>query len=132
MPVTDPLADMLTRIRNASMAKHSKVDIPASKMKISVAKILKSEGYIKNYKLLKDRKNGILRIYLKYDEYNEGVIMGLKRMSKPGRRLYVKKEDIPPILNGMGIAVLSTSKGVLADREAKKLNVGGELLCSVW
>ena len=132
MPVTDPLADMLTRIRNANMAKHSKVDVPASKMKISVAKILKSEGYIKNYKLLKDRKNGILRIYLKYDEYNEGVIMGLKRMSKPGRRLYVKKEDIPPVLNGMGIAVLSTSKGVLADREAKKLNVGGELLCSIW
>ena len=132
MPVTDPLADMLTRIRNASMVKHSKVDIPASKMKISVAKILKSEGYIKNYKLIKDRKDGILRIYLKYDGNNEGVIMGLKRMSKPGRRLYVKKEDIPPVLNGMGIAVLSTSKGVLADREAKKLNVGGELLCSIW
>jgi len=132
MPVTDPLADMLTRIRNASMVKHSKVDVPASKMKISVAKILKSEGYIKNYKLLKDRKNGILRIYLKYDGYNEGVIIGLKRMSKPGRRLYVKKEDIPPVLNGMGIAVLSTSKGVLADREAKKLNVGGELLCNIW
>ncbi len=132
MPVTDPLADMLTRIRNASMVKHSKVDIPASKMKISVAKILKSEGYIKNYKLLKDRKDGILRIYLKYDGYNEGVIIGLKRMSKPGRRLYVKKEDIPPVLNGMGIAVLSTSKGVLADREAKKLNVGGELLCNIW
>ncbi len=132
MPVTDPLADMLTRIRNASMVKHSKVDVPASKMKISVAKILKSEGYIKNYKLLKDRKNGILRIYLKYDGYNEGVIMGLKRMSKPGRRLYVKKEDIPPVLNGMGISVLSTSKGVLADREAKKLNVGGELLCNIW
>ena len=132
MPVTDPLADMLTRIRNASMVKHSKVDVPASKMKISVAKILKSEGYIKNYKLLKDRKNGILRIYLKYDGYNEGVIIGLKRMSKPGRRLYVKKEDIPPVLNGMGISVLSTSKGVLADREARKLNVGGELLCSIW
>lgn len=132
MPVTDPLADMLTRIRNAGMVKHSKVDVPASKMKISVAKILKSEGYIKNYKLLKDRKNGILRIYLKYDGYNEGVIIGLKRMSKPGRRLYVKKEDIPPVLNGMGIAVLSTSKGVLADREAKKLNVGGELLCNIW
>lgn len=132
MPVTDPLADMLTRIRNASMVKHSKVDVPASKMKISVAKILKSEGYIKNYKLLKDRINGILRIYLKYDGYNEGVIIGLKRMSKPGRRLYVKKEDIPPVLNGMGIAVLSTSKGVLADREARKLNVGGELLCSIW
>jgi small subunit ribosomal protein S8 len=132
MPVTDPLADMLTRIRNANMAKHSKVDVPASKMKISVAKILKAEGYIKNYKLIKDRKHGILRIYLKYDEFNEAVITSLKRMSKPGRRLYVKKEDIPRVLNGMGISVLSTSKGVLADRQARKLNVGGELLCSIW
>jgi small subunit ribosomal protein S8 len=132
MPVTDPLADMLTRIRNANKAKHSKVDIPASKMKLSVARILKSEGYIKNYKLIKDRKHGILRIYLKYDEFNEGVIIGLKRMSKPGRRLYVKKDDIPLVLNGMGITVLSTSKGVLADREARKLSVGGELLCSIW
>ena len=123
---------MLTRIRNANMAKHSKVDAPASRMKISVAKILKAEGYIKNYKLIKDRKHGILRIYLKYDEFNEAVITGLKRMSKPGRRLYVKKEDIPRVLNGMGIAVLSTSKGVLADRQARKLNVGGELLCSIW
>ena len=132
MPVTDPLADMLTRIRNANMAKHGKVDVPASKMKISVAKILKAEGYIKNYKLIKDRKDGILRIYLKYDESNEGVIVGLKRMSKPGRRLYVKKEEIPFVLSGMGIAILSTSNGVLADREARKLNVGGELLCSIW
>ena len=132
MPVTDPLADMLTRIRNANTAKHSKVDIPASKMKVSVARILKSEGYIKNYKLIKDRKHGVLRIYLKYDEFNEGVIIGLKRMSKPGRRLYVKKDDIPLVLNGMGITVLSTSKGVLADREARKLSVGGELLCSIW
>jgi small subunit ribosomal protein S8 len=132
MPVTDPLADMLTRIRNANMAKHGKVDVPASKMKISVAKILKGEGYIKNYKLIKDRKDGILRIYLKYDESNEGVIVGLKRLSKPGRRLYVKKEGIPLVLSGMGIAILSTSNGVLADREARKLNVGGELLCSIW
>lgn len=132
MPVTDPLSDMLTRIRNANIAKHSKVDIPASKIKISVAKILKDEGYIKNFKLIKDRKHGLIRIYLKYDEYNEGVITGLKRMSKPGRRLYVKHKDIPLILNGMGIAVLSTSKGVLADREARKANIGGELLCSIW
>jgi small subunit ribosomal protein S8 len=132
MPVTDPLADMLTRIRNANMARHSKVDIPASKMKISVAKILKGEGYVKNYKLIKDRKDGILRIYLKYDESNKGIIIGLKRLSKPGRRIYVKKEDIPFVLNGMGIAILSTSKGVVADREARNLNIGGELLCSVW
>jgi len=132
MPVTDPLADMLTRVRNANMAKLSKVDIPASKMKINVARILKSEGYIKNYKLIKDRKHGILRIYLKYDRLNQGVIKGLKRISKPGRRLYVKEKGIPLVLNGMGVAVLSTSKGVLADREAKRLNVGGELLCSIW
>ncbi|MCK4389618.1 MAG: 30S ribosomal protein S8 [Desulfobacterales bacterium] len=132
MPVTDPLADMLTRMRNANMANHRKVDVPASKMKISVAKILKTEGYIKNYKLIKDRKHGILRIYLKYDEVNEGIITGLKRMSKPGRRLYVKNNAIPLVLSGMGIALLSTSKGILADREARKLNVGGELLCTVW
>ena len=132
MPITDPLADMLTCIRNAIMARHSKVDVPASKIKIGVARILKAEGYIKNYKLIKDRKHGILRIYLKYDEFNEGVIVGLKRMSKPGRRVYVKKKEIPPVLNGMGVAILSTSRGVVADREARKLDVGGELLCSIW
>jgi small subunit ribosomal protein S8 len=132
MPVTDPLSDMLTRIRNANIAKHGKVDIPASKMKISVAKILKDEGYIKNYKLIKDRRHGIVRVYLKYDEHNEGVITGLKRLSKPGRRVYVNQKNIPLILNGMGIAVLSTSRGIMVDREARKANVGGELLCSVW
>jgi len=132
MPITDPLADMLTCIRNAIMARHSKVDVPASKIKIGVARILKAEGYIKNYKLIKDRKHGILRIYLKYDEFNEGVIVGLKRMSKPGRRVYVKKKEIPPVLNGMGVAILSTSRGVVTDREARKLDVGGELLCSIW
>ena len=132
MLTTDPLADMLTRIRNANIAKHSRVDIPASKMKISVAKILKKEGYIKNYKLIKDPRHGILRIYLKYDEANQGVLVGLKRLSKPGRRVYVKKKDIPFVLNGMGIAVLSTSKGILTDQEARKENVGGEVLCSIW
>jgi small subunit ribosomal protein S8 len=132
MAMTDPVADMLARIRNATVAKHSKVDIPASRMKISLAKILKSEGYIKNYKVLKDQSHGVLRIYIKYDEANQGVIAGLKRLSKPGRRVYVKKKDIPFVLNGMGIAVLSTSKGILTDREARKQNVGGELLCSLW
>ncbi|MGD9022528.1 MAG: 30S ribosomal protein S8 [Deltaproteobacteria bacterium] len=132
MSVTDPLSDMLTRIRNANSAKHSRVDIPSSKMKVGIAKILKDEGYIKNYKLIRDRRHGVLRVYLKYDEFNEGVISGLERMSKPGRRLYVKNKEIPLILNGMGIAILSTSKGVLADREARKANVGGELLCSIW
>ena len=132
MPVTDPLADMITRIRNANMAKHTKVDMPASKMKISLAKILKEEGYVKNYKLIKDRNFGLLRIYLKYDASHESIITGLKRLSKPGRRVYVNTREIPPVLNGMGIAVLSTSKGIMTDREAKKQNVGGELLCSVW
>ena len=132
MAMPDPVADMLARIRNATVAKHSKVDIPASRMKISLAKILKSEGYIKNYKVLKDQSHGVLRIYIKYDEANQGVIAGLKRLSKPGRRVYVKKKDIPVVLNGMGIAVLSTSKGILTDREARKQNVGGELLCSLW
>lgn len=132
MPVTDPLADMLTRIRNANMTKHSKVDMPASKIKVSLAKILKDEGYVKNYKLIKDRKHGLLRIYLKYDESNQGIITGLKRLSKPGRRVYVSTREIPPVLNGMGIAILSTSKGVMSHREAREHNVGGELLCSVW
>jgi small subunit ribosomal protein S8 len=132
MPVTDPLADMLTRIRNANMAKHGKVDVPASKMKISLAKILKDEGYVKNYKLIKDRKHGILRIYLKYDGSNQSVITGLKRLSKPGRRVYVDTREIPSVLNGLGVSVLSTSRGVISDREARKLNVGGELLCSIW
>jgi small subunit ribosomal protein S8 len=132
MSMSDPLADMLTRIRNASSARHSKVDIPASKIKVNVARILKSEGYIKNYKLLKDQRHGILRIYVKYDEANQGIITGLERVSKPGRRVYVKKRDIPFVLNGMGISVLSTSKGILTDREARKENLGGELLCNVW
>lgn len=132
MAMSDPLADMLTRIRNGNTAKHSKVDIPASKMKVSLAKILKSEGYIRNYKLLKDQGHGILRIYVKYDDASQGVITGIKRVSKPGRRVYVKKRDIPFVLNGMGVAVLSTSKGILADREARKENVGGEHLCSIW
>ncbi|MFH1675316.1 MAG: 30S ribosomal protein S8 [Pseudomonadota bacterium] len=132
MAVTDPLADMLTRIRNGSTANFNRVDVPASKLKISVVKILKSEGYIKNYKLIKDGKQGFVRIYLKYSETNQSAIVGMKRHSKPSRRIYVKQKDIPLILNGMGIAILSTSRGVLTDREAKKQNLGGELLCAVW
>jgi small subunit ribosomal protein S8 len=132
MSMSDPLADMLTRIRNASSARHSKADIPASKIKVNLARILKSEGYIKNYKLLKDQRHGILRIYVKYDKANQGIITGLERVSKPGRRVYVKKRDIPFVLNGMGISVLSTPKGILTDREARKENVGGELLCNIW
>jgi small subunit ribosomal protein S8 len=132
MSVSDPLADMLTRIRNAGVAKHGKVDIPASRMKISLAKVLRAEGYIKNYKMLKEQGHSIIRVYLKYQKSNQCVITGLKRLSKPGRRVYVKRKDIPYVLNGMGIAVLSTSKGILADRQAREQNLGGELLCSVW
>ena len=132
MTISDPIADMLTRIRNGHMVKHTKVDMPVSKMKVSLARILKEEGYIKNYKVLKDEQQGVLRIYLKYYEGNQPVITGLKRLSTPGRRVYVKSKDIPRVLNGMGVAVLSTSKGILVDREARKRNLGGELLCSVW
>jgi small subunit ribosomal protein S8 len=132
MAVTDPLADMLTRICNASMANFSRVDVPASKLKISVAKILKSAGYIKNYKLIRDGRQGIIRIYLKYTDTNQSAIVGIKRHSKPSRRIYVKRKDIPLVLNGMGVTILSTSHGVLTDRDARKQNVGGELLCSVW
>ncbi|MDY7032443.1 MAG: 30S ribosomal protein S8 [Thermodesulfobacteriota bacterium] len=130
--MTDPFADMLTRIRNANKAKFKKVDIPSSNLKVNVAKILKDEGYIKNYKVMRDKKQGILTIYLKYDMDNNGVITGLKRISKPGCRVYVKNDNIPRVLNGLGITILSTPKGVLVDRKARELKVGGELLCSVW
>ncbi|MCK5244950.1 MAG: 30S ribosomal protein S8 [Desulfobacterales bacterium] len=132
MAVTDPLADMLTRIRNASLVRFSRVDVPASKIKISVARILKSEGYIKNYKLIKNAKQQVIRIYLKYTHANQSAIAGIRRQSKLSRRVYVKKNEIPMILSGMGIAILSTSIGVLTGREAKQKNVGGEFLCSVW
>ena len=130
--MTDPFADMLTRIRNANKARFKKVDIPCSNLKVSVAKILKDEGYIKNYKVVRNKKQGILTLYLKYDSNNNGIITGLKRMSKPGCRVYVKKDTIPKVLNGLGINILSTPKGVLVDRKARELQVGGELLCSVW
>ena len=132
MGMTDPFADMLTRIRNANKAKFKKVDIPSCNLKVNVAKVLKEEGYIKNFKVIKDNKQGVLVIYLKYDEEKNGVITGLKRISKPGCRLYYKKEKIPKVLNGLGINILSTSKGIFTDRKARELNLGGELLCSVW
>ena len=132
MSVTDPLADMLTRIRNSSSARHEKVDIPTSHFKEAVAKILKDEGYIKNFKLIKDKKQGILRLYLKYDEDNVPVIAGFQRVSKPSCRIHVPHDKIPYVLNGLGTAILSTSKGILCDRDARKQKVGGELLCKVW
>jgi small subunit ribosomal protein S8 len=130
--VTDPIADMLTRIRNGSMAEHEKVDIPASKLKVRVAELLKDEGFIKNFRLIEDRKQGILRVYLKYGPGQERVITGLRRVSKPGRRLYVGADKIPSVLGGIGVAILSTPRGVLTDRDSRRLRVGGEVLCYVW
>lgn len=131
MAMSDPIADMLTRIRNAGKAKIESLDIPGSKLKVELARILKDEGFIRNYKFLKDDKQGILRVYMKYDE-NACAIFGLKRVSKPSRRIYKKSKDVKPVLSGMGISVLSTSKGVLTDRQARQENVGGELLCTIW
>ena len=132
MVMTDPIADFLTRIRNAQKARFDKLDIPASKMKASLARILKEEGYIKNFKLIRDNRQGIIRIHLKYGETRENIISGIKRVSKPGCRVYVGHDEIPRILNGMGINILSTSKGIMTDRQARKEHIGGELLCSVW
>lgn len=132
MNMTDPIADMLTRIRNANHAGHEQVDIPASKLKSNIATILKKEKFIKNYKFIEDHKQGILRIYLKYGHKRERVITNLKRISKPGLRIYVDRNNIPKILGGLGVAIISTSKGVMTDKVCKKLGVGGEVLCYVW
>ena len=132
MQITDPIADMLTRIRNAGSAKHETVDIPASKMKKAIAEILLKEGYIKNYQLIEDGTHGIIRVTLKYLTGKEKAIQGLKRVSKPGLRIYAGADDLPRVLKGLGIAIISTSKGVMTDKEARKLNVGGEVLAFVW
>ena len=132
MAMSDPIADLLTRIRNAGKAKFNSVDIPGSKIKIELARVLKDEGFIRNYKFIKDKKQGILRIYLKYDERDTHAIFGLNRVSKPSRRSYAKSKDIKPVLNGMGVAILSTSKGIMTDKKARALNVGGEILCNIW
>ena len=129
---SDPIADLLTRIRNASRAEHEKVDIPASKLKIRIAEVLKEEGFIKNFRLIEDKRQGVLRIYLKYGPGQERVISGLRRVSKPGRRLYVGADRIPSVLGGMGVAILSTPRGLLTDGESRKAKVGGEVLCYVW
>ena len=132
MAVSDPIADMLTRIRNGVKARFNSVDVPGSKLKTEIARILKDEGFIKNYKFLKDGKQGILRIYLKYGSGQSNVVYGLKRISKPSCRVYVRSNDIKPVYNGMGISILSTSKGIMTDKRARKENVGGEILCNVW
>jgi len=132
MSMTDTVADYLTRVRNALHARHSKVDIPASKMKKSLTRILKEYGYIKDYIIIDDHMNGIIRLYLKYDSDGSSVISGLKRISSPGLRRYVKSVDIPRVYNNLGLAILSTPKGVISDRDARALNVGGEVVCYVW
>ncbi len=132
MQMSDVIADMLTRIRNANNAKHVSVDVPASKMKKSIAQILLDEGYIKSYEVVEDGKQGIIRIQLKYAQGKQKVIRGIKRVSKPGLRIYASCEDMPKVMNGLGVAIVSTSKGVMTDKEARKANVGGEVLCFVW
>ncbi len=131
MAMSDPIADMLTRIRNGGKAEFAKVDIPGSKLKVEVARVLKEQGYIKNYKFLEDDKQGILRVYLKYSG-EKPVIYGLEKVSKPSRRVYKKSKEIKPVLNGLGISILSTSKGLMTDKQARKENVGGEVLCNIW
>ena len=131
--MTDPIADMLTRIRNANTAKHDTVDVPSSKMKLAIAKILLDEGYIKSYELVENGKFKDIRITLKYGaSKNEKIISGLQRISKPGLRVYANKEELPKVLGGLGVAIISTNKGVITDKEARKLGVGGEVLCFVW
>ncbi|MCL2827648.1 MAG: 30S ribosomal protein S8 [Oscillospiraceae bacterium] len=132
MQITDPIADMLTRIRNATAAKHDTVDIPASKMKKSIAQILQDEGYIKSYQLIDDGAQGVIRVTLKYGPSREKVITGLRRVSKPGLRVYAGADELPKVLRGLGIAIISTSKGVMTDRAARGQNVGGEVLAFVW
>ena len=132
MTMTDPVADMLTRIRNANQAGHKTVEIPASKMKKSIASILKEEGYIEDYEFIEDEKQGILKVELKYAPGKTRVISELRRISKPGLKVYVKADDVPRVLGGLGIAIISTSKGVLSDKDARRIGVGGEVICYVW
>lgn len=132
MQITDPIADMLTRIRNANTAKHETVDVPASSMKKAIAEILNDEGYIKGYQLIEDGKQGVIRITLKYGQNKEKVISGLKRVSKPGLRIYAGADELPRVLKGLGIAIISTSKGIMTDKKARAEHVGGEVLAFIW
>ncbi|EPD49536.1 MULTISPECIES: 30S ribosomal protein S8 [Paenisporosarcina] len=132
MTMTDPIADMLTRIRNANMVRHEKLEVPASNMKKEIAEILKREGFVRDVEYVEDSKQGIIRIFLKYGQNNERVITGLKRISKPGLRVYAKTNEVPRVLNGLGIALVSTSNGLLTDKEARAKQVGGEIVAYVW
>lgn len=132
MSVTDPIADMLTCLRNAIMAKKKEVIFPSSRIKVEIAKILKEEGFIKNFKVIDDNKQGLLQIWLKYTEDNQSVISGLERVSRPGCRIYCTKETLPRVMDGLGIAIISTSKGILTDNKCRELGIGGEIICKIW
>lgn len=132
MQITDPIADLLTRIRNANSSKHDTVDVPASNMKKAIVDILDKEGYIKSYQVIEDGKQGVIRINLKYGPNHEKVISGLKRVSKPGLRFYAGADELPRVLKGLGIAIVSTSKGIMTDKQARKANIGGEVLAFIW
>ena len=132
MAMSDPIADFLTRIRNAGMVYHDKVEVPASSVKKNLAELLKAEGYVKDVEYIADNKQGVIRMYLKYGPNRERVITGLKRISRPGLRVYAKKDEVPKVLGGLGIAVISTSQGIMTDREARKQGLGGEVLCYIW
>ncbi len=132
MTISDPIADMLTRIRNAAKAKFNSVDIPGSQIKAEMARVLQEQGYIRNYKFIKDNKQGVLRIFLKYDGNQKGVIVGLECISRPSRRVYVKSTEVRPVFNGLGTMIISTSKGIMTDKQARQNNIGGEVLAKVW
>lgn len=132
MMISDSVADMLTRIRNAGKAKFKSVDIPCSKLKIEIAKVLLAQGYIRNFKTIEDGKQGVLRLHLRYDDANRHSMYYIERISKPSRRVYIKGKELKPVYNGTGIAILSTSRGIMTDQEARKKNIGGELLCAIW
>ena len=132
MTMTDPIADMLTRIRNANTAGHETVEIPASNIKKSIAEILKTEGFIADYEVIEDKKQGMIKVTMKYGAHKERVISGIKKISKPGLKKYAKADEVPKVLGGLGIAIISTSKGVISDKEARRLGIGGEVICYVW
>ncbi|MGI5879579.1 MAG: 30S ribosomal protein S8 [Syntrophomonadaceae bacterium] len=132
MVMTDPIADFLTRIRNGNMVMHETVEVPSSKVKLSIADIMKQEGYIKEYEYIEDDKQGVIRIYLKYGPNKQKVITGIKRISKPGLRVYVRKDEVPRVLGGLGTAVISTSRGLMTDKRARKEGLGGEVICYIW
>ncbi|MEA1933240.1 MAG: 30S ribosomal protein S8 [Thermodesulfobacteriota bacterium] len=132
MSMTDPIADMLTRIRNAGMAKFTSLEMPVSKMKVGVVRLLKSEGYVTDFQIKSAKVQGILKIDLKYDQHSRKAITGLRRVSKPGRRVYVKSDKIPKVMSGLGVGIISSSKGIITDKQARSMGIGGELICEVW